>query len=47
MEKLPNCLLDTCMNGEHVVDLKDEFFNRIWSDMPFETTYMKFGRSIQ
>ena len=47
MEELPTCSFDTFMDRELVLHLKDGFSHRIWSDMAFETTYMKFGRSIQ
>ena len=32
------------MDGEHVIRIKDGFFNGIWSDMAIETTYMKVGK---
>ena len=32
------------MNGEHVIRIKDELFNGIWSDMAIETSYMKVGK---
>ena len=35
------------MSAEHVVHLKDELFNEIWSDRGIKTTYMKFGKGIK
>ena len=46
MEKLPDCLINKFLNGEHVVHIKEGLFNGIWSDMAIETTYMKVGKGI-
>ena len=44
MEKMSTNLLNRFMNGEHVTLIKDGLFNRIWSDMAIEITYMKVGK---
>ena len=44
MENLSNSLYDKFMRGEHIVRLRDGDFNSIWSDMGFESTYMKVGK---
>ena len=46
MEKLPDCLINTFLNGEHLVHLKEGLSNGIWSDMAIETTYVKVGKDI-
>ena len=44
MEKLPNSVLEPFMKGEHAAHLTRGLWNRIWSDMSIETTYMKIGK---
>ena len=39
IEKLPNCLHEKFMNGEHIVRLRDGDFNGIWTDMGIELTW--------
>ena len=44
MEKLPTSLLNSFMEGEHVIHLSKGLWNGIWTDMGIETTYMKVGK---
>ena len=44
MEKLPSSPMEKFIKGEHVVHLKDGYFNGIWSDMAIETSYMNVGK---
>lgn len=44
MESLPSSLVNKFMQGEHIVHLKDGYFNGLWSDMAIEMTYMNVGK---
>ena len=44
MEKLPGDVINSFMNGQHVVRHQRGFWNAIWSDMGIETSFMKFGK---
>ena len=44
MHKLPKCILEAFMRGEHVMRHQDGIWNGIWSDMMIETTYMRYGK---
>ena len=38
MERLPDCLVNKFMEGQHVVHLKNGYFNGLWSDMAIKMT---------
>jgi len=43
MESLPENLLKHFMSGSHVMRHVQGLWNRIWSDMFIETTFMRYG----
>ena len=44
LHKLPKCILEAFLRGEHVMRHQDGIWNGIWSDMMIETTYMRYGK---
>jgi hypothetical protein len=43
MEAMSDKLKDQLLKGQSTMHHKQGIFNGIWSDMPIETTYMRYG----
>ena len=46
MSRLLPTILDQFLKGEHVLRHREGIWNANWSDMMIETSYMKFGKSL-